>query len=490
MIELPKEPLELFNFVAGKWSSGSDASLSVFSPYSGGLIGQGKQSTSADVAAAIHAAKQASVGWGRTPLKERSQIMYNFRQILLRDILSISQSVALESGKTLNEARAGIMKGIEVLEFALSIQNLGDTGKMEVSRGVYCEYRREPLGVVAGITPFNFPAMVPMWMIPIAITAGNSFVWKPSDKTPLTSLLIAKSLEQAGLPAGVLTVVQGGKTTVEAILDHPDVSAVGFVGSSPVARAVYTRATSQGKRALALGGAKNHIILMPDADIEMASRAIVDSFTGCAGQRCMASSVLVAVDGSEPILSEVFKKAAALKLGTDMGAIITKESRDKLRAAVERATKDGAKIAVDGRPIPAPSGYEGGNWLAPVVLDHVKPGTQAATEELFGPVLSIVHCKNVSEAIELESKSPFGNAASVFTSSGAIAERVVNETRAGMVGVNVGVPVPREPFSFGGTKDSKLGQGDITGMEGLHFWTSLKKVTTKWAAQTDRNWMS
>lgn len=490
MIQIPQQPTELFNFISGKWTKPSGDTLSIMSPYSGTLIGKGTQSTSSDVHAAVAGAKAASRPWGQTPIKERSQIMFGFRQILLRDIQSISVSIALESGKTLNEAKAGIMKGVEVLEFALSIQNLETTSKMEVSRGVHCEYRREPLGVVAGITPFNFPAMVPMWMIPIAITAGNSFVWKPSDKTPLTSLLIASKLQEAGLPPGVLTVVQGGKTAVEAILDHPDISAVGFVGSSPVARAVYTRATSHGKRALALGGAKNHIILMPDADFEMASRGIVDSFTGCAGQRCMASSALIAVEGSGPILNEIFKKAAAIQLGTDMGAIITRESLERLKSAVDQAPKDGAKIQVDGRTIPAPKNYEGGNWLAPVILDHVKPGTQAATEELFGPVLSIIHCKNVTEALELESTSPFGNAASVFTSSGAIAERVVQETRAGMVGVNVGVPVPREPFSFGGTKESKFGQGDITGMGGLNFWTSLKKVTQKWSAASDKNWMN
>jgi malonate-semialdehyde dehydrogenase (acetylating)/methylmalonate-semialdehyde dehydrogenase len=482
--------IECRNFIAGKWQTGHGPVTQVMSPYTGSSIGRLTQSTSADVDVAVAAAKQAAVNWGRAPIKERCAVMFNFRQILLRDIGAIANQVALESGKTLLEARAGLMKGVEVLEFALSLQNMDEGGKLEVSRGVFCEYRREPLGVVAGITPFNFPAMVPMWMIPIAITLGNSFVWKPSDKTPLTSILIANAAAEAGLPPGVLTVVQGDRIAVEAILDHRDIAAVGFVGSTPVARAVYQRGSSHGKRVLALGGAKNHIILMPDADVEMASRGIVDSFTGCAGQRCMAASVLIAVKGSEPILEEIKRKASALKLGDDMGALITRESRDRLTAAVARAEKDGAKIALDGRSAAAPSGFEKGNWLGPTILDEVKPGAHAATEELFGPIMTVIRCENLSQALAIENSSPFGNAASVFTQSGAVAERVAQEAKAGMVGVNIGVPVPREPFSFGGTQESKFGHGDITGLGGLNFWSTLKKVTTKWSHSSDKNWMS
>jgi malonate-semialdehyde dehydrogenase (acetylating)/methylmalonate-semialdehyde dehydrogenase len=489
-IRIPEQALECLNFVGGAWRAGSGDVTPVLSPYSGTAIGRMTHSTSKDVDAAVAQAKTASVAWAKTPIKERSQVMFNFRQILLRDLATISHQISLESGKTLNEARAGLLKGVEVLEFALSLQNLDEGGKMEVSRGVFCEYRREPLGVVAGITPFNFPAMVPMWMIPIALTLGNGFVWKPSDKTPLTSILIAGALKEAGLPDGVFTVVQGGKATVEAILDHPGIAAVGFVGSTPVARSVYQRATSHGKRALALGGAKNHIILMPDADVEMASRGIVDSFTGCAGQRCMASSVLIAVKGSEPILEEIARKAAAMRLGDEMGAIITRESRERLAAAIQRAQAEGAKIAVDGRKVSAPQGFEGGNWLAPTILDQVRPGAHAATEELFGPVMTVIRADNVTQALAIENSSPFGNAASVFTSSGAVAERVAQESKAGMIGVNVGVPVPREPFSFGGTQDSRFGSGDITGMAGVNFWSTLKKVTTKWSMSADKNWMS
>jgi malonate-semialdehyde dehydrogenase (acetylating)/methylmalonate-semialdehyde dehydrogenase len=484
---------DVHNFVSGHWVPGSLGSFEIHSPYTGALIGRLKTSSASDVAQAVAGAQAASMAWGRTPLKERSQVMFRFREILLRDLEKIAHVKSSECGKTLAEGKAGLMKGVEVLEFALSLQNLDEGAKLEVSRGVTCEFRREPLGVVAAITPFNFPGMVPMWMIPIAITLGNALVWKPSDKTPLTSILIAGALREAGLPDGVLTLVQGGKEAVDAILDHPDVAAVGFVGSTPVARHVYERGSARGKRVLALGGAKNHIILMPDADPEMAAQGIADSFTGCAGQRCMAASVLLSVGApqdNDAILEKLSAKVAAVRLGEDMGALITRESRDRLTAAIERAAREGAEIRVDGRKQAAPAGAEGGNWLAPTLLDRVRPGTEAACDELFGPVLSIVRVANLSDALAIEASNPYGNAASVFTSSGAVAERVAHEARAGMIGVNIGVPVPREPFSFGGTGASKFGHGDITGVASLGLWSNLKKVTAKWVLNADRNWMN
>jgi malonate-semialdehyde dehydrogenase (acetylating)/methylmalonate-semialdehyde dehydrogenase len=447
-------------------------------------------SSAADVDRAVSAAAKGAAEWRRVPVKERCQVLLRFREILIRDLDKLAQSAALECGKTVAEARAGVLKGIEVLEFATSLQNLDQGGKMEVSRGVSCEYRREPLGVVAGITPFNFPAMVPMWMIPIAIGVGNAFVWKPSDKTPLTSIPLANAAKEAGIPDGVLTVVQGGRETVEALLDHPGISAAGFVGSSPVARAVYQRGTANGKRVLALGGAKNHIILMPDAEIDMASRGITDSYTGCAGQRCMAASVLLAVGDTDRVLEQIAEKSSKIRLGEDMGAIITKESLSKLTSAIDRAGKNGSKILLDGRKAAPPSEYAGGNWLAPTILDRVAPGTEAASDELFGPVLSVIRVGTLSEALAVQGKSPFGNAASVFTSDGAVAQRVAEEAHGGMIGVNIGVPVPREPFSFGGIGESRYGHGDITGPEGVSFWSSLKKITTKWVQAQDRNWMS
>ena len=359
-----------------------------------------------------------------------------------------------------------------------------------MSKGVSCEFRREPLGVVANITPFNFPAMVPMWTIPIAIALGNAYVWKPSEKTPLTSLKIAEALREAGLPSGILTVLHGGGPTVEAIIDHPKVKAIGFVGSTKIAKLVYQRGTQLGKRVLALGGAKNHIILVPDANSELSGMGISDSFTGCAGQRCMAASVLLAVGDVRNHIEKIVQRAGSLEFGNTMGAIITKAQVEFLHGAIDRAVKAGARILLDGRNAKPPTGMEAGNWLGPTILDMVTPGSEAATHELFGPILSIVHCKDVTEALQIENSVEYGNACSVFTSSGPLADRVMREASTGMVGINVGVPVPREPFSFGGVNASKFGHGDITGPGSLDFWTNTKKITTKWEKQSDSNWMS
>lgn len=488
--QLPKEFIKVDNFIAGQWVTGEKGTLDVLSPYNGKKIGQVSLPSADQIDMAIAKANEAQKIWGRTPMKERAQVLFQFRQILMRDLESISHLISAESGKTLVEAKAGLMKGIEVLEYALSIQNLDLGGKVEVSRGVMCEYRREALGVIANITPFNFPAMVPMWTIPIALALGNAYVWKPSDKTPLTSFYLVQALVEAGLPSGLMTVLHGAADTVNTIIDHPLVKAVGFVGSTKVAKLVYQRGTHQGKRVLALGGAKNHIVLLPDANPELSGTGISDSFTGCAGQRCMAASVLLAVGNVDGHIQKVLQRASSLKLGIDMGAIITKEQRTFLVEAIGRIEKAGAKILLDGRQAIPPPGFESGNWLGPTVIDHVQSGTEAATVELFGPILSIVHCKDLSEAMKVENSVEYGNACSVFTSSGPMAERVVREATTGMVGVNIGVPVPREPFSFGGINASKFGQGDITGPASLDLWSNLKKVTTKWETQSDGTWMS
>jgi malonate-semialdehyde dehydrogenase (acetylating) / methylmalonate-semialdehyde dehydrogenase len=487
---LPKEKVVCHNLIGGNWVNGENGLNEIRSPYNQSVIGQVSVPSLAQVDKAIKAAHEAQKDWGRTPMKERARVLFNFRNILHRDIDKIAHLKSSESGKTFAEAKAGLSKGIEVLEFALSVQNLDLGGKVEVSRGVTCEYRREPLGVVANITPFNFPAMVPMWTIPICIALGNAYVWKPSDKTPLTSLFIANALKEAELPDGIFTVLHGGSETVNAIIDHPLVKAVGFVGSTKVAKLVYQRATQQGKRALALGGAKNHIVLLPDANMELSGMGISDSFTGCAGQRCMAASVLLAVGDTDKHIEKIVARASSLQLGKDMGAIITKEQRDFLVEAITRAEKAGAKILVDGRKAKAPQGMEQGNWIGPTILDQVQPGSEAAKEELFGPILSIIRCKDLSEAMKIENSNEYGNACSVFTTNGALADRVMREATTGMVGINVGVPVPREPFSFGGVNASKFGHGDITGHYSLDFWSNVKKVTTKWENQKDSNWMS
>ncbi|MFP5384761.1 MAG: aldehyde dehydrogenase family protein [Bacteriovoracia bacterium] len=489
-VKIPNEVITCSNFINGEWVKGAEGKLDITSPYNGKKIGEVSLPSQGQIQTALDAASAAQIEWGRTPMKERARVLFNFRNILLRDLDKISHLKSSESGKTFDEGKAGLMKGIEVLEFALSLQNMDIGGRMEVSRGVSCEYRRMPLGVVANITPFNFPAMVPMWTIPIALGLGNAYVWKPSDKTPLTSIAIADALKEAGLPAGLFTVLQGGSEVVNAIVESPVVKAVGFVGSTKIAKLVYTKTTSLGKRALCMGGAKNHIVLLPDANPELAGVGISDSFTGCAGQRCMAASVLLAVGEVDKHIEKIIERASSLQLGKDMGAIITKTQRDFLIEAIGRAEKQGAKILLDGRKAKAPAGMEEGNWIGPTILDHVEPGSEAQTTELFGPILSIIRCKDVTHAMSIQNTSEYGNACSVFTNSGALADRVIRDAKAGMVGVNVGVPVPREPFSFGGVAASKFGHGDITGEHSLDFWSDVKKVTTKWEKQNDNNWMS
>ncbi|MEE2961072.1 MAG: CoA-acylating methylmalonate-semialdehyde dehydrogenase [Myxococcota bacterium] len=489
-IQIPQKAIDCRNFIGGRWQKAQGAEVSVLSPVNGAVIGHLNNSTPNDVHQALEAATAAFPAWSARPIKTRSEVMFKLREILLRDKEAIAHHISAESGKTFAESIAGILKGVEVLEFAISLQNIDLGGRMEVSTGVRCEYRREPLGVVAGITPFNFPAMVPMWMLPISITLGNCFIWKPSEKTPLTSLAIGKAFQEAGLPDGVLNIVQGDASAAQEILTANGIKAVGFVGSTAVAQKVYTLGTAHQKRVLALGGAKNHIILMPDADPNITIDGIVQSFTGCAGQRCMAASVLLAVGEIDGLLNQIADKAASMELGKDMGAIITSESLERLEGAIGRAESDGATIRVDGRKPHIAAEQEAGFWLAPTIIDNAKPQQHAAQSELFGPVLTVIRCKNLKEAIQIENQNPYGNAASVFTTSGAVAELVTHHAKAGMVGVNVGVPVPREPFSFGGINDSKFGHGDITGHGSLDFWTNQKKVTTKWGNNHDKTWMS
>jgi malonate-semialdehyde dehydrogenase (acetylating)/methylmalonate-semialdehyde dehydrogenase len=489
-VEIPNQIIHCDNWIGNILVKGEMHTSTVTSPYNGKKIGEYSIPSKKQISDAIKIAQAAQVEWGKMPIKERSKVLFNFRNILLRDLDKISHIKCSESGKTFDEGRAGLMKGIEVLEFALSLQNLDMGGKLEVSRGVSCEYRRMPLGVVANITPFNFPAMVPLWTIPINLALGNAYIWKPSDKTPLTSLYIAQALKEAGLPSGVFTVLHGAQETVDAIIEAPEVQAIGFVGSTKIAKLIYAKATSLGKRALCLGGAKNHIILLPDANPELAGVGISDSFTGCAGQRCMAASVLLAVGDCSAHLQKIVDRASSLVLGKDMGAIITRAQKEFLVQAIDRAEKAGAKILLDGRKIPAPKGFEEGNWLGPTILDNVVVGSEAQKVELFGPILSIIRCKDLTEALNIQQTSEYGNACSVFTNSGALADRVTKEAKAGMIGVNVGVPVPREPFSFGGISSSKFGHGDITGEHCLDFWSDMRKVTVKWEKQTDSNWMS
>jgi malonate-semialdehyde dehydrogenase (acetylating)/methylmalonate-semialdehyde dehydrogenase len=491
LVTLPSALVDCRNLVDGEWvASSTGRGRDIHSPYDGRVVGRVGFSSAADVDRAVRAAERAFPTWAAMPLRDRARLLLRFRELIVEHLDELSNTVALESGKTPDEARAGVQRGLEVMDFAASLPNADAGGALEVSRGVTCESRREPLGVVAGITPFNFPAMVPMWMFPIALTVGNCFVLKPSEKVPLTACRLGELASLAGYPAGVFSVVHGDRETVEAIAEHPAIQAVGFVGSSAAARAVYVRATSAGKRALCLGGAKNAIILAPDADERLTVQSIVDSFTGCAGQRCMAASLLLAVDDRRGLVEKIADAAARMVPGETMGALIDPAAKERLTHAIDEAERAGAKVLVDGRRTAAPAGGEGGIWMGATVLDGATAGMECARAELFGPVLTVLRVRTLDEALAVDLGSPYGNATSVFTTSGAVARYVGERARSGMIGVNVGVPVPRDPFSFGGTRDSKLGHGDITGQGGVEFWSTLKKITTKWALQPDATWMS
>ena len=487
---IPAPQADCENLIGGAFQPGSGPERAVVSPYTGATLSRVHFSTPTDVDNAVQKAHAAWLGWRRLPLRERLDPLARLKASLLEELEPLSLVVAGESGKTPGEARAGLLRGIEVMDFALSLQNSDAGAALDVSRGVSCEYRRDALGVVVGITPFNFPAMVPLWMFPIALSVGNAFILKPSEKVPLSANYLGDLALRAGYPPGVFSVVHGDRVAVQALITHPLVQAVGFVGSSQVARFVYAEAAAAGKRALCLGGAKNQLIVTPDADLDLTAKAVVDSFTGCAGQRCMAGSLLLAVDSGARVLEPIKKLAGSLALGSGMGALIDRAARSRLVSAIERAESAGVQVALDGRNAKVPAAYAGGNWLGPTILDQVTPDMDCAKEELFGPVLSVVRVPTLEAALAIERANPYGNATSVFTSSGAVARHVAERSSSGMIGVNVGVPVPREPFSFGGTKQSKFGHGDITGPSAVDFWTDLKKITTKWSAQQDTTWMS
>ncbi len=463
--------------------------LELHSPVDGTPLGSVYPADEVIVDEAVRAAQAAFVRWQATPVKERVQPLFRFKQLVEQNIDELSHLITRENGKTPAESEAGLRKGIEVVEYATSMPQMVTGEVLEVSAGVDCYSRRYPLGVAVGITPFNFPAMVPMWMFPLAIACGNTFILKPSEQVPYTAIRLGELLAESGLPPGVFNVLQGDRSTVEALVVHPGVAAVAFVGSSAVARSVHARGTAEGKRVLALGGAKNHLVVMPDADPEITARNVVSSAMGCAGQRCMAASVLIAVGDCDPIIDRIVGVARAVRVGQDMGAIISTKARDRIVGYIERAASSRAALLVDGRSPKVP-GKEAGNYVGPTVIDRVTPGEEWACDEIFGPVLSIVRVKTLEEALEIEGRSPYGNAASIYTRDGATAAHFEHRANAGMIGVNIGVPVPREPFGFGGWNASRFGVGDITGRDSISFWTKTKKVTRKWTASAARSWMS
>ncbi len=476
------------NYIGGQWVEPSgDHTIDIINPRHGKVMSTLTESTYDDIDAAVQAAKAALADWQAWPLRERAQVMYKAREIMLRDIDELTWLLSHENGKLFAESKPEVLKGIECVEYGCSLPNLAAGTQLEVSRGVRCEVVYESVGVVAGITPFNFPFMVPLWMIPQALVGGNCFILKPSEQVPLSALKLVEIFAEAGLPAGVLSIVQGGRTAVEALCDHEEINALAFVGSTRVAKLVYGRAAATGKRALCLGGAKNHLIVVPDADLDLTAENVMASFTGCAGQRCMAASVLMAVGDVDHIVDEVVRRASAMVTGDDMGPITTKASMDRIVGFIDGAEKLGANVRVDGR---GANPVDGGYWVGPTVIDNVTTDMPAAGTEIFGPVLSIVRVDTLDEALAIENANPYGNASAIYTTSGDVARKVMNRVSAGMCGVNIGVPVPREPFGFGGWNDSKFGHGNITGWDGFRFWTRPRKITSKWALQTDQNWMS
>lgn len=480
---------EVRNYLDGSFVGTERPFLEVHNPSDGSVISRVPLSTQEDIDDAVASGTRAFRGWSATPIKERAQVFYRYKALLEKNIDELAALITEENGKVASEARAEILKSAELSEFACSLPQITPGEVLEVSRGVECRIERFPLGVVAAITPFNFPNMVPNWSIPNAITLGNCLILKPSELVPLSAGRIAELLREAGLPEGVLQIVHGGKEAVEAICDHPGISAISFVGSTKIAKVVYRRSTATLKRCLALGGAKNHLIVMPDADSEMTSSNVVASMSGCAGQRCMAASVMVAVSKTDHIIDRMVEHARGILPGRDIGPVISAAARQRIETYIAEAEAAGAKVLVDGRRAVVP-GKENGYFIGPTIIDRVTPDMRIAQDEVFGPVLVIIRAGNVDEALEVENASPYGNAASVFTESGGTARYVMEHASAGMVGVNVGVPVPREPFSFGGWNDSKFGVGDITGRGSIEFWTQSKKITTKWNREAGTNWMS
>jgi len=477
------------NFIGGQFLGSDAESLDVTNPADGSVISRVPLSSAADLDRAVQSAKAAFPHWSSTPIKERVQVFFRYKALLEANIDELSALITDENGKIDSEARAEVLKSAELTEFACSLPQLTAGEVLEVSRGVECRVERYPLGVVASIAPFNFPNMVPHWTIPNAIALGNCMILKPSEQVPISAGRIAELLREAGLPDGVFNVVHGGQATVEAICDHPGIEAITFVGSTKVAKIVYRRGTSNLKRVLALGGAKNHIIVMPDAEPEMTSTNVVASMAGCAGQRCMAASVMMAVGKSDHIIEKMVEVMKGMTAGVHIGPVISKEAKQRIERYIAEAEEGGAKILVDGRKAVV-KGREDGYYVGPTLIDFVRPEMRIAQEEIFGPVMVVVRARDVDEALDVQHRSPYGNAASVFTESGSVARHVMEHASAGMVGVNVGVPVPREPFGFGGWNESRFGVGDITGHSSIEFWTKSKKMTTKWNREAGVNWMS
>ncbi|OHV37732.1 MULTISPECIES: CoA-acylating methylmalonate-semialdehyde dehydrogenase [Pseudofrankia] len=478
---------EIGHWIDGKAVAGTSGRFGpVWNPATGEQAAQVALANLDEINAAVASARAAFPAWRRTGLGRRAEVMFRFRELLYTNRTELAKLITAEHGKTVDDALGELARGLENVEFACGAPSLLRGGFSEqVSTGVDVHEIRQPLGVVAGITPFNFPAMVPLWMLSNALVCGNAFILKPSERDPSTSLLLADLLAQAGVPEGVFTVLQGDKLAVDTLLTHPDVEAVSFVGSTPIARYVYETGTAAGKRVQALGGAKNHMIVLPDADIAAAADAAVSAGYGSAGERCMAVSVVAAVgDAADPLVEAIAERVRKIKVGpgadpdSEMGPVITREARDKIAGYLDTAKVDGATLVVDGREDPVYSGP--GFFLAPSLVDNVSPTSKVYTDEIFGPVLAVVRCETYTEAVKLVEDNPYGNGVAIFTRDGGAARRFTFDVQAGMVGVNVPIPVPVAYYSFGGWKASLFGDLHMYGPDGIRFYTKTKVVTTRW----------
>ncbi|MEU6326727.1 CoA-acylating methylmalonate-semialdehyde dehydrogenase [Streptomyces sp. NPDC047049] len=483
----------LSHWIGGKPVEGVSGNFGpVYNPATGAQEKQVAFASADEVDAAVSAAKEAFRTWGSSSLAKRTSVLFKYRELVDAHREEIARLITAEHGKVHSDALGEVARGLEIIELACGIpEKLKGELSTQVSTRVDVAAIRQSLGVVAGITPFNFPAMVPMWMFPIAVACGNTFVLKPSEKVPSAAFKLAELAAEAGLPDGVLNVVNGDKVAVDAILEHPDIAAVSFVGSTPIARYIHTTGTANGKRVQALGGAKNHMLVLPDADLDLAADSAINAAYGSAGERCMAISVVVAVgETADPLIGKIKERADKLRIGpgddpaSEMGPLITKAHRDKVASYVSGAAAQGADVVIDGTGYTV-EGYEDGHWVGVSLLDHVTPGMDAYRDEIFGPVLSVVRVETYDEAIALMNNSPWGNGTAIFTRDGGAARRFQMEVEAGMVGVNVPIPVPVGYHSFGGWKDSLFGDHHIYGNDGVHFYTRGKVVTTRWPDPSD-----
>jgi len=481
-------PQPIGHYINGEYRNISSASVPSYNPASGAITGAVALATAAEVDLAVQAARAAFPDWSQTPPLKRARVMFRFKELIERDMDQLAAVITREHGKVLSDAKGELVRGLEVVEYACGIPELlkGDYTE-QIANGLDAWTMRQPLGVCAGITPFNFPAMVPMWMFPMAIACGNTFVLKPSERDPSASLMLASLLKEAGLPDGVFNVVQGDKVAVDALLDHPEVRAVSFVGSTPIAQYIYARGTASGKRVQALGGAKNHMIVMPDADIEKAADALIGAGYGAAGERCMAISVAVAVGDAtaDALVAKLAPMVRALRIGdgmddkVEMGPVITAQHRDKITGYIDDGVAAGASLVVDGRGHRV-AGCEQGFFLGGSLFDRVTPAMRIYQEEIFGPVLCVVRVPDFATALKLTDEHPYGNGTAIFTRDGHVAREFAHRVQVGMIGINVPIPVPMAFHSFGGWKKSLMGDHHAHGPEAVRFYTRQKAVTQRW----------